>query len=67
MDAHFGDWAILPLDRHLGVIRVKANPTTTSNVAGLLLPFLSRHRQEEFRDYLIIISRASEAWIKTAS
>ena len=67
MDAHFGDWAILPLDRHLGVVRVKVNPTTTANVASLLLPFLSQHQQEEFRDYLIIISRASERWIKTAS
>lgn len=66
LDEHFGDWAILPLDKHAGVIRVKAHPSTTDNVAALLLPFLKRHEQAEFRDHLIIISRTSERWIKTA-
>lgn len=28
LDDHFGDWAVLPLDRHAGVIRLKVNPTT---------------------------------------
>ncbi len=43
LDEHFGDWVILPLGRHPGVIRIKANPTTTANVAALLLPFLTQH------------------------
>ncbi len=67
MDEHFGDWAVLPLERHPGVVRVKADPATTENIAALLLPFLSRHVQEELRDHLIIVSRSSERWIKTTS
>ncbi len=67
LDEHFGDWAVLPLDKHPGVVRVKVNPTTTANVAALLLPFLEQHQQEEFRDRLIIISRTSKRWIKTAT
>jgi predicted nuclease of predicted toxin-antitoxin system len=66
MDEHFGDWAVLPLARHPGVVRVKADPATTDNIAALLLPFLSRHEQGEFRDHLVILSRSSERWIKTA-
>lgn len=33
MDDHFGDWAVLPLESHPGVIRIKAHPTTTTAVA----------------------------------
>jgi predicted nuclease of predicted toxin-antitoxin system len=66
MDEHFGDWAVLPLERHAGVVRVKADPATTDNIATLLLPFLSRYEQREFRDHLVILSRSSERWIKTA-
>jgi len=29
LDEHFGDWVILPLSRHSGVIRLKVNPTTS--------------------------------------
>ena len=29
LDEHFGDWVILPLGRHPGVIRLKAHPTTS--------------------------------------
>jgi predicted nuclease of predicted toxin-antitoxin system len=28
LDEHFGDWVILPLSQHPGVIRVKVDPTT---------------------------------------
>ncbi len=31
LDGHFGDWAVLPLQAHLGVIRVKVHPTSTEN------------------------------------
>jgi predicted nuclease of predicted toxin-antitoxin system len=65
MDEHFGDWATLPLDKHPGVIRVKIHPTTTTNIAGLLSPFLASHRQEEFRDHLVIFSSRGERWICT--
>jgi predicted nuclease of predicted toxin-antitoxin system len=67
MDQHFGDWATLPLDRHTGVIRVKAHPTTTANAARLLVPFLASHRQDEIQDHLVIHSRSSERWIKTTA
>ena len=40
LDAHFGDWAVLPLDRHAGVVRLKVNPTTSKNILKLLRPFL---------------------------
>ncbi len=30
LDGHFGDWVVLPLGRHAGVIRLRVNPTTTS-------------------------------------
>jgi predicted nuclease of predicted toxin-antitoxin system len=66
LDEHFGDWAVLPLDKHPGVIRVKAHPTTTANIAGLLLPFLASHDQEEFRNHLVILSPRSERWIRTS-
>lgn len=56
LDAHFGDWAILPLKKHPGVIRVKANPATTRNILDVLLPFLERYGFGGFDDTLIIIS-----------
>ena len=28
LDEHFGDWVILPLNEHPGVIRLKVDPTT---------------------------------------
>jgi predicted nuclease of predicted toxin-antitoxin system len=32
LDDDFGDWAILPLSEHAGVIRLKINPTTSKNI-----------------------------------
>jgi predicted nuclease of predicted toxin-antitoxin system len=66
LDEHFGDWAVLPLDRHPGVLRLKIHPTTTSNAAKVLFPFLQAHQQEEFQDHLVILSRAAERWIRTS-
>lgn len=66
LDEHFGDWVVLPLSKHFGVIRVKAHPPTTENVATLLLPFLSSHSQSEFRDRLVILSSNRVRWIRTA-
>lgn len=36
LDEHFGDWTILPLSRHPGVIRLKVNPTTSDNIVRIL-------------------------------
>src|SRR3990172_9246611 len=56
LDEHFGDWVVLPLSRHPGVIRLKINPTTSENVISLLLPFLHYHSPEQFKDRLVILS-----------
>ena len=66
LDDHFGDWVILPLSRHPGVIRIKVNPTTSEKIIGIILPFLRTHRQEEFKDHLVIVSEYKAKWIMTA-
>lgn len=66
LDDHFGDWVILPLSRHPGVIRIKVNPTTSEKIIGILLSFLRTHRQEEFKDHLVIVSEYKAKWIMTA-
>lgn len=65
LDEHFGDWVILPLSQHPGVIRIKVHPTTSENVLNLLLPFLRKHTQEQFKDRLVILSEKREKWIHT--
>ena len=65
LDEHFGDWVILPLSRHPGVIRIKVHPTTSERVLSLLLPFLRMHTQEQFMNYLVILSEKRAKWIRT--
>lgn len=65
LDEHFGDWAVLPLSRHPGVIRLKINPTTSENVISLLLPFLRYNSPEQFKDRLVILSPKKAKWILT--
>jgi predicted nuclease of predicted toxin-antitoxin system len=66
LDEHFGDWAILPLDKHPGVIRLKIHPPLTERLVDILLPFLRCHEQKEFVNRLIILSPRRERWITTA-
>ncbi len=66
LDEHFGDWVILPLSQHSGVIRLKINPTTSHNAIQLLIPFLHRHSQQQFTNHLVILSSKREKWIHTA-
>jgi predicted nuclease of predicted toxin-antitoxin system len=66
LDEHFGDWVILPLSRHPGVIRIKVHPTTSERVLNILLPFLRMHTQEQFKDHLVILSEKRAKWILTA-
>ncbi len=66
LDEHFGDWAVLPLRKHPGVIRLKINPTTSENAIGLLLPFLRKYSQGQLKDHLVIISSKREKWIRTS-
>ena len=65
LDEHFGDWAVLPLSEHPGVIRVKADPATTSRVLEVLLPFLDQHRHEDFTNVLAIVRPTRIRWIRT--
>ena len=67
LDEHFGDWVVLPLSRHPGVIRVKVHPPTPAAVADLLVPFLAQHAVEEFRNRLVILAPNRVRWIETAS
>ena len=66
LDEHFGDWVILPLRQHPGVIRLKVSPTTSREVIKLLLPFLRGHSSEQFKDHLVILSRKRSKWVHTA-
>ena len=66
LDHHFGDWVILPLSHHCGVIRVKVHPATTHRIGELLLPFLRRYVQESFRNHLVILSPNGERWVNTS-
>ena len=66
MDEHFGHWAILPLNVHPGVIRLKAHPATTTIIAKLLIPFLAVHDQEQLCNHLVILSQRAERWIRTS-
>ena len=65
LDDHFGDWAILPLGKHKGVIRLKIHPATTEGVLGLLLPLLEDHREEDFKNSLVIAAAGRIKWRKT--
>jgi predicted nuclease of predicted toxin-antitoxin system len=66
LDEHFGDWVIMPLSHHPGVIRIKVHPTTSKKVLSLLLPFLRMYTQEQFKNHLVILSEKRAKWIHTA-
>lgn len=57
LDEHFGDWVILPLCQHPGVIRIKVHPTTSEKVLNLLLLFLRMHTQEQFKNHYGAVRR----------
>ena len=66
LDKHFGDWVVLPLSSHPGVIRIKVNPTTSEKVIKLLSHFLRNHAAEQFKNHLVILSEKCAKWILTA-
>lgn len=66
LDKHFGDWAVLPLSAHPGVIRIKADPATSDEMQNVLIPFLEQHSDREFRNHLVIVRAAGVRWIDTA-
>jgi predicted nuclease of predicted toxin-antitoxin system len=65
LDEHFGDWVVLPLRKHPGVIRVKVNPTTSANIISLLVPFLTKFSAEEIKNQPVIVSSSRDKWIRT--
>ena len=65
LDGHFGDWVVLPLSKHPGVIRVKAHPPTAENVWQVLAPLLANRSHEEFQNRLVIVSPKRARWITT--
>ena len=65
LDEHFGDWVVLPLSKHPGVIRLKINPATSQNAIKLLLPFLRLHSSEKFKNHLVILSPKRAKWVHT--
>jgi predicted nuclease of predicted toxin-antitoxin system len=67
LDHHFGDWVILPLSEHAGVIRLQINPTTAQNAIDLLLPFLRLYSPIQFKNNLVILSKNRSKWVFTAS
>jgi predicted nuclease of predicted toxin-antitoxin system len=66
LDEHFGDWVILPLSKHPGVIRLKVNPATSKNAINLILPFLRLYSSEHFKNRLVILSSKRAKWVHTA-
>jgi predicted nuclease of predicted toxin-antitoxin system len=66
LDDHFGNWVVLPLRTHPGVIRLIINPTTSANAINLLVPFLRVHSQQEIKNCLVILSQLRSRWIYTA-
>ena len=56
LDEHFGNWTVLPLSCHPGVIRLKVHPTTSDKILALLLPFLRKGHHRPFQNHLIILA-----------
>lgn len=64
-DKHFGDWVVLPLKVHPGVIRLKIIPPSYENAIKLLLPFLEGQTPENLVNHLVILSSKKSKWIRT--
>jgi predicted nuclease of predicted toxin-antitoxin system len=67
LDGHFGDWAILPLRAHPGVVRVKVHPASTENIIRVLEPLLAAGEPGRFPNRLVIASPTRVRWIATAT
>jgi predicted nuclease of predicted toxin-antitoxin system len=67
LDGHFGDWAVLPLETHPGVIRIRVSPTTSSAIIALLLPFLTKHGDRKYANQLVIVRPSGVRWVRTGT
>lgn len=66
LDEHFGDWTIIKLTEHAGVIRLKFNPGSSSMIKDALFPFLEQNKEREFQNFLVIVKDSGISWIRTA-
>jgi len=66
LDEHFGDWTVVKLTEHPGIIRLKVNPTSTRNIKKVLVSFLERYSKRDFRNILVIAKHTGIRWIHTA-
>ncbi|MCA9444009.1 MAG: DUF5615 family PIN-like protein [Candidatus Omnitrophica bacterium] len=66
LDEHFGNWVILPLNRHCGVVRLKVHPTTSPKILEVLIPFIEKVTDSRIRNHLVIVSKRGERWILTS-
>ena len=66
LDEHFGDWTVVKLTEHPGVIRLKVSPASTRNIQETLIPFLVRHAKRDFRNVLVIVRPTAIRWVHTA-
>lgn len=48
VDGDFGDWVVLPLSEHFGVVRVRIHPTSTENISKLPPSSPSQARSSRF-------------------
>ena len=67
LDGHFGDWAVLPLRTHPGVIRVKVHPASTERIIQVLGPLLVGRQPAQFSNHLVIASPTRVRWVGTAT
>ena len=66
LDEHFGDWTVIKLNKHPGVIRLKVNLANSLMIKDALLPFLKQNIDRQFRNYLVIVKETRVRWIRTA-
>ena len=65
LDEHFGDWGVLPLKQHYGVIRIKVKPAISSNIVRVLGGFLNKFKDRNYDNLLVIASERGVRWIST--
>jgi len=65
LDEHFGDWTVVKLTAHAGVVRLKVHPTGSRDIQKTLLPFLGRYARRDFHNILAIVKPTGTRWIRT--
>jgi len=67
LDEHFGDWVVLPLDKHPGVIRIKVISAVSETILAVLMPLLAKYSRKMFDNKLVIAGEKGARWITTSS